>query len=178
MWLQPWVWRCVARLPEASWEWLRARYMAKYLLYSSQIQSCRASALNRYSYTQRNVLPTWRFMCALFLHNHNQSWTEQEQNKTRAHVKQMQIPSRLQTCLAMADTSHTISGIHAKSVVTAKHVVATRHSQNCGHKRGAYQQQFTKLCTKCRPNTPQKVPTLSLYRCLHEPQWTTRISLK
>ena len=111
---------------------------------------------------------------------HNQSWTERSQlimmtttqsglNGTRMHVRRMQIPSRLQTCLAMADTSHTVSGIHAKSVVTAKHVVATRHSQNCGHKRGAYHQQFTKLCTKCRPNIPQKVPTLSLYRCLHEP---------
>ena len=120
---------------------------------------------------------------------HNQSWTEQSQsimmtttqsglNGTRMHVRRMQIPSRLQTCLAMADTSHTVSGIYAKSVVTAKHVVATRHSQNCGHKRGAYHQQFTKLCTKCRPNIPQKVPTLSLYRCPHEPQWTTRISLK
>ena len=87
-----------------------------------------------------------------------------------AHKRRMQIPSRLKTCLAMADTSHIVSGIHAKSVVTAKHVVVTRHSQNCGHKRGAYQRQFTKLCTKCRPNTPQKVPTPSLYRwTINEP---------
>ena len=72
-----------ARLPEASWEWLRAKYMAKYLglLYSSQICSCQAG-----SYTQCNVLPTWRFLCALSLHNHDDD-TQSELNRTRTHIR-------------------------------------------------------------------------------------------
>ena len=151
--------RSQARLPEANWEWLRAKYMAKYLglLYSCQIRSCQASASNR-------------FLCALLLHNHDDDYSTKVERDKNAHKRRMQIPSRLKTCLAMADTSHIVSGIYAKSVVTAKHVVVTRHSQNCGHKRGAYQRQFTKLCTKCRPNTPQKVPTPSLYRwTINEP---------